>query len=90
MKLQDMHLQIKGELAHIPDWPEPQRELRMLYQVKQMRNFGSKTEHQKTRSEILAESIQQLRAYHPTYKFEYDPDFFESTGMELRLLKYTG
>lgn len=80
MKLQDMHSQIQEELAHIPDWPEPQGELRMLYNVKRMRSLGKKAECKNTRSHILEESIQQLKGDYPNCEFKYDREFFAETA----------
>ncbi len=76
MKLQDMHSRVKAELAHISNWPEPQGELRMLYNIRRMRSLGKKARDEKTRCQILAESIAQLKSDYPNYKFKYDADFF--------------
>ena len=80
MRVDDMHSRIKAELAHIPDWPEPQGELRMLYNVKRMRSLGKKAEHKNPRSQVLEQSIQQLKGDYPNYEFKYDRELFAETA----------
>lgn len=76
LKAEDIHARIQAELAHIPDWPEPQGDLRMLYEIKRLRSLGKRATHKKTASEVLAESIGHLKVNYPDYEFRYDSDFF--------------
>lgn len=82
MKLQDMHSQVKAELAHIPHWPDPQSDLRMLYNTKRMHSLGRKAENKGAPSQILAESIEQLKGDYPNYEFKYDHEFFPEANKE--------
>jgi len=69
-----------AELAYIPDSPEPQSELRMLYNMKRRRSLGRTSNRQKTPSQVLAECIQYLKALYPNYQFQYDRVFFTETS----------
>lgn len=80
MQLKEMLSQVSAELNYIPGWPEPQGELRMLYNVKRMRSLGKKAEGKNTRSQILEQSIQQLKGDYPNYEFKYDREFFAETA----------
>ncbi len=80
MQLKEMLSQVGAELAYIPDWPEPQGELRMLYNVKRMRSLGKKAERKNTRFQVLEQSIQQLKGDYPNYEFKYDREFFSETA----------
>ena len=82
IKTEDIHSRIQAELAHIPDWPEPQRDLRMLYEIKRLRSLGKRATLKKTASEVLAESIGHLKVNYPGYEFRYDSDFFAETSQQ--------
>lgn len=75
-KLKQMRELVLRELEHIPNWPEPQRELRMVYWDHRMHSLGRKVNRQKTAKEVLEESIASLRRDYPDFKFEYDEQFF--------------
>jgi hypothetical protein len=71
---------VLGELEHIPKWPEPQGELRMVYWSRRMHSLGRKVNRQKTAKEVLEESIAYLRRDYPDSRFEYDGQFFSESG----------
>ena len=71
-----MREKVLKELEHIPDWPQPQKELRMEYWKRRMHSLGKKMKMRKTAKEVLEESINGLRESHPDFKFEYDQEFF--------------
>ena len=75
-KLKQMREIVLRELEHIPKWPEPQGELRMVYWRRRMYSLGRKVNRQTTAKEVLDESIASLRADYPDFKFEYDERFF--------------
>ncbi|MFQ6115843.1 MAG: hypothetical protein ACE5NG_17420 [bacterium] len=75
-KLKQMREIVLGELEHIPKWPEPQGELRMIYWGRRMHSLGRKVNRQKTAKEVLEESITSLRRDYPDFKFQYDEQFF--------------
>jgi len=75
-KLKQMREIVLRELEHIPNWPEPQGELRMVYWNRRMHSLGRKVNRQKTAKEVLEESIASLRRDYPDFKFEYDEQFF--------------
>ena len=75
-KLKQMREIVLRELEHIPNWPEPQGELRMVYWSRRMHSLGRKVTRQKTAKEVLDESIASLRGDYPDFKFEYDKQFF--------------
>lgn len=78
MKLIDMRAKVRAELAHIPDWPEPQRELRMLYWNLRMASLGRKRQVEGTALDIVERCIDRLRSDHPDHTFEYDAAYFKS------------
>ena len=55
-----MQEKVKAELEHIPDWPEPQGELRMIYQTRRMHSLGKKAVSKQTAKEVLKECISGL------------------------------
>jgi len=75
-KLKKMRETVLTELQHIPQWPEPQRELRMVYWSLRMHSLGRKVEMKKTAKEVLEESITSVKRDHPDYNFQYDEQFF--------------
>jgi len=79
-KLKKMQEKVNEELKHIPDWPDPQGELRMIYQTRRMHSLGKKAERKQTAKEVLEKCISDLKPKHPDYKFIYDEDFFNKRG----------
>ena len=79
-KLKTMQERVKEELEHIPDWPEPQAELRMIYQTRRMHSLGKKATSKQTAKEVLKECISDLKPKHPDFQFLYDEDFFNKCG----------
>jgi hypothetical protein len=79
-KLKEMRKRVLEELEHIPDWPEPQNELRLIYWRRRMRSLGGKAKERKTAKEVLMESIKRLRESYPNYEPVYDKGYFEKSG----------
>lgn len=79
-KLKQMREIVLRELEHIPKWPEPQGELRMVYWNRRMHSLGRKVNRGKTAKEVLEESITYLGRDYPDFKFEYDQQFFSASG----------
>jgi len=75
-KLKQMRETVLKELEHIPNSPEPQGELRMVYWSRRMHSLGRKGDKQKTAKEVLEESIAFLKRDYPNFEFEYDEEFF--------------
>jgi len=79
-KLKKMQEQVKEELEHIPDWPEPQNELREIYWTRRMRSLGKKAVSKQTPREVLEKCISDLKKDYPNFQFKYDEDFFNKCG----------
>jgi len=79
-KLKTMQDKIKEELEHIPDWPEPQNVLRMIYNTRRERSLGKKAKSKQTAKEVLKECISDLKPKYPDSQFLYDEDFFNKCG----------
>ena len=81
-KLKKMQEKVKEELEHIPDWPDPdpQKELRMLYNVCRMRSLGKKATSKQTAKEVLMKCISDLQPKYPNHRFKCDEDFFNRCG----------
>jgi hypothetical protein len=84
LKLKQMREKVLKELEHIPDWPEPQKDLRMIYWFQRMHSLGKKAKVKKTAKEVLEECIAYLKkqggVYYKKgsdYEFLYDKEFFE-------------
>jgi len=83
-KLNQMREKVKEELEHIPDFPKPQKDLRMVYWGFRMNSLGKNAERIKTAEEVLNECIEYLRNNDGVYlrkgnnyKFLYDKEFFK-------------
>jgi len=79
-KLKKMREKVKNELEHIPDWPEPQSELRMIYNASRMHSLGDKVVHKQTAKEVLEGCISRLKENYPNFQFKYDEYFFNKCG----------
>ncbi len=77
-KLRQMREKVLEELKHVPDWPFPQGELRMLYWMRRMHSLGKKATVRQTAREVLEECLAYLKKDHPDFDFKYDKDFFET------------
>jgi hypothetical protein len=84
LKLKQMREKVLKELEHIPDWPEPQKDLRMIYWFQRMHSLGKKAKVKKTAKEVLEECIAYLKKHGGVYykkgsdyEFLYDKEFFE-------------
>lgn len=75
-----MRRNVLEELDHIPKWPEPQGELRLIYWSRRMRSLGRKAKGRKTAKEVLMECIERLRKEYPNFEPIYDKDYFEKEG----------
>lgn len=81
-KARKMREQIKVELEHIPNWPDPQPqgELRMIYNARRERSLGKKAVSKQTAKEVLEGCISYLKHDYPNHQFKYDEDFFDKCG----------
>ena len=79
-RAKQMREKVLSELKHIPDWPQPQKELRMAYWMRRMHSLGKKMKMRKTAKEILEESINGLRESYPDFSFQYDQEFFDKNN----------
>ena len=79
-KLKKMQEKVKEELKHIPDWPEPQGELRMIYQARRIHSLSEKVVPKQTAKEVLKECISDLKPKYPDFQFLYDESFFNKCG----------
>lgn len=79
-KSKKMREKVKKELEHIPNWPEHQNELRMIYNVRRMHSLGKKAERKQTAMGVLEECISDLKSKHPDVQFLYEKDFFDKCG----------
>jgi hypothetical protein len=77
-KAKEMREIVKEELVHIPESPDPQMELRMVYWNRRMHSLGRKSKRKKTAKEVLEESVRSLEQYYPNFEFKYDVEFFNS------------
>ena len=82
-KLREMREKVKKELEYIPDWPKPQKDLRMAYWFFRMHSLGKKAKTQKSAKQVLEECIDHLKKNEGTYykkgsdhEFQYDKKFF--------------
>jgi len=83
-RLKQMREKVKKELEHIPDWPNPQKDLRMVYWFERMHSLGKKAKIKKTAKEVLEDCIDYLKKHggvyfkkSSNYEFLYDKDFFK-------------
>lgn len=76
-KLIEMRVKVKSELEHIPKGNFIQNELRMFYWSDRMRSLGKKAKSEKTKEEVLRESIDFLRKDHQDFEPDYDKKFFK-------------
>ena len=74
--LKEILEKVKEELKHIPDWPQPQNELRMIYQTRRMNSLGKKAVTKQTAKEVLKKCISDMKKDHPDFQPKYDEDFF--------------
>lgn len=79
-KLKQMREIVLKELEHIPKWPHPQEELRMVYWSLRMHSLGRRVDRPKTAKEVLEESINFLRTDYPNSTFRYDINFFNKVN----------
>lgn len=77
MTVHAMNSIVTAELAHIPDWPEPQNALRMLYAAKRKHGLGKKAVRVQSREEVLQESIAFLKKDNPDWTEQFDREFFK-------------
>jgi hypothetical protein len=77
LKLKQMRAKVLGELQFIPDWPDPQGELRMVYWMRRMNSLGKKATTEKNAKEVLMECIIYLKKDYPNFRFKYDKKFFD-------------
>ncbi len=73
----EMIEQVNMELKYIPRGNEPQNRLRMYYQPLRLNSLGKKAKTNKTKEDILLESIEAVKGDYPEYTPEYDTEFFK-------------
>lgn len=77
MTLQDMNRLVGQELEHIPNWPEPQNMLRMVYAMSRKRSLGKKARVAKSRDDVLRESIAVVKKERPDWTELFDRGYFK-------------
>ncbi|HEV2036770.1 MAG TPA: hypothetical protein VGU71_21680 [Candidatus Dormibacteraeota bacterium] len=79
---------VRREVGHIPDWPYPQRVLRMHYNNNRLRSLGRKRgTYVDDPMWVLNQSIHDSRQSEGVgrkQKFEYDQTFFEEESRKRR------
>lgn len=68
----------RRELAHIPDWPQHQRALRMAFWNLRLNSLGKRAENPDDPLAIVEAAIQMCQADYPAETFEYDRAFFQA------------
>jgi hypothetical protein len=77
-----MRVKVRAELAHIPDYPAPQGDLRMVFWSMRMASLGRKRQVVGNAMEVLQQAIATVQPHHPHHKFQYDEAFFSSLNGE--------
>ena len=77
MTLKEMNTIVAEELEHIPNWPEPQNMLRMLYAAKRKHSLGKKARVPRSRAEVLQESIAVVKKENAEWTEQFDREFFK-------------
>jgi hypothetical protein len=81
MELHDMRQQVLAEMEHIPRHPKQhQSALRMAYWMLRMQSLGKKAKEKKAALQVLQESIESVRQWHPAFEPKYDEKFFGKKG----------
>ena len=68
----------RRELAHIPDWPQHQRALRMAFWNLRLNSLGKKAEYPDDPLAVVEAAIRMTEAHYPGETFEYDQSFFQA------------
>lgn len=68
----------RRELAHIPDWPQHQRALRMTFWNLRLNSLGKKAEYPDDPLAVVEAAIRMTKADYPRETFEYDRAFFQA------------
>lgn len=74
----------RRELAHIPDWPEHQRALRMAFWNLRLNSLGKKAEYPDDPLAVVEEAVRITRKTYTSEPFEYDRAFFEAESRSKR------
>ena len=74
----------RRELAHIPDWPQHQRELRMTFWNLRLNSLGKRAEYPDDPLTVVEAAIRMSQVDYPTETFEYDRAFFEAESQTRR------
>jgi hypothetical protein len=77
MTLKEMNAIVSEELKHIPDGPEPQNMLRFAYSAGRKNSLGKNARGQKSREDVLRESIAIVKNQVPTWAEQFDREFFK-------------
>lgn len=76
-KLKEMREMVNKELEHIPRGSFPQNMLREYYQILRSHSLGKKAKTNKTKEDILLESINAVKKENPDYIPLFDDKFFK-------------
>jgi len=80
MELRKMREHVLAEMDHIPKHPKQhQSDLRMVYWLRRMRSLGKKAKEKKSASQVLRESIEDVRQTHSDFEAKFDAKFFRFT-----------
>jgi coenzyme F420 hydrogenase subunit beta len=86
-KLKEMREQVDRELEHIPRGSFPQNMLRMYYQPLRMHSLGKHARTNRTKEDILLESIAAVKRDWPKFIPHYDAEFWMLASRETTLAK---
>lgn len=84
MRRQEMVDLVRREVAHIPDWPDYQRELRMVFWMNRMHSLGRKATLPNDPLKIIEQSVKECQKRYPKATFEFDRNFFEEESTKSR------
>lgn len=75
-KLKEIREQVKTEMEHIPRGNQPQNYLRMFYWPLRMNSLGKKSKNNRSKEDILKQSIEAVKKDYPDFIPQYDEIFF--------------
>jgi coenzyme F420-reducing hydrogenase beta subunit len=86
-KLKEMKEQVNRELEHIPRGSFPQNMLRMYYQSLRMHSLGKHAKTNRTKEEVLLDSVHAIQEDWPKFIPRYDTEFWMLGSQESTLAK---
>jgi coenzyme F420 hydrogenase subunit beta len=84
-RLKEMREQVNRELEHIPRGSFPQNLLRMYYQPLRMHSLGKHARKDRTKEDVLLESIAAVQTDWPRFIAHYDTEFWRFAAKETTL-----